>query len=360
MIFLVFARNPCAAQSESASYEVPVDARSISMGQSFVAVDQNIHALLYNPAGLSGLKGVSASYSQRSINWLDSFTKDLKFQSFNASMATSFAVFGFSYNRFSLGEFIRTNSSGIEIGRVSAYEHTFMLGASHTFENGLSLGASIKTWNYVNIGTRSAAMPEGVPDEQKTLPILFDLGALYQFQLMSSSSPLSDRFSLGMSIQNYGSNMIVRDNMGRQVFSIQPHRFLRFGAAYSITVLESETELTPFIGMASLEYRRVLNGYDDAQNDFYGFGLEARIFEIFSARLGGYLSNIRWIYGEPKSVAVRYGFGLNVPFAKLGVAMPIDVRFDYAAIPVNTPLGFSSNKINSPLSTFTFTVQYEN
>ncbi len=359
MIFLVFARNPSAAQSESASYEVPVDARSVSMGQSFVAVDQNIHALLYNPAGLSGLKGVSVSYSQRSINWLDSFTKDLKFQSFNTSVATSFAVVGFSYNRFSLGEFIRTNSSAVEIGRVSAYEHTFMLGASHTFENGLSLGASIKTWNYVNIGTISAAMPEGVPDEQKTLPILFDSGALYSLSLVPSGSTLSDKISFGMSIQNYGSNMIVRDKMGQQAFSIQPHRFLRFGAAYTITVLESESELTPFIGMACLEYRRVLNGYDDAKNDFYGFGLEVSIFEIFSARLGGYLSNIRWIYGEPKSVSVRYGFGLNIPVAKFGVAIPIGVRFDYAAIPVYPPMGFSSNKINSPLSTFTFTVQYD-
>ncbi len=358
--FLACVTDKSVAQSETSSYEVPVDARSISMGQSFVAVERNPYALFYNPAGLSGLTGVSISYSQRDMNWFDSFTKGLKYHSLNTTVTTSFAVFAFSYNRFNLGEFTRTNSSGVEIGRISAYEHTFALGASHTFENGLSLGASVKTWNYINIGTSSAENPEGIPDEHKTLPILFDLGVLYHFFFISPGSTLSDKLSLGMSLQNYGSNMIIRDNAERQAFSIQPNRYFRVGAAYLIYVRNSETDLAPFMGMASFEYRKRLNGFSEAQSDFYGFGFEASIFEIFSARLGGYLANIKSIYGEPKSVASRYGFGLNVPFARIGVAIPLSVRFDYAAIPVNNSLSFDPNKMNSPLNTFTFTVQYNN
>jgi hypothetical protein len=110
----------------------------------------------------------------------------------------------------------------------------------------------------------------------------------------------------------------------------------------------------------SIEYRKLLNGFSNAQSDYYGFGVEARVFEIFSARLGGYLSNIRWIYGEPKKIAFRYGFGLNVPLTKIGVAIPFGVNVDYAAIPVINPDRNLFNPINSPLNSFTVTLQYEN
>jgi hypothetical protein len=215
---IAFSSNRGEAQSETSSFEVPVDARSIAMGQSFVAVSANQHALLYNPAGLSGLRGICVSYSQRSINWFDSFTDGYKYHSMNATVATPFAVFGFSYNRLSLGEFVRTNSSGVEIGRFTPHEHTFALGAAHSFENGLAVGASLKTFNFVDIIVRSPSSPDGFGNEQKTLPIFFDLGAMYEISNQYSANGAVN-YSFGVTLQNFGSNLIVKDSTGQQVAS---------------------------------------------------------------------------------------------------------------------------------------------
>ncbi len=359
LLLLCTSRN--AISQENSSYEATIDPRNIAMGQSFVATSRNFMALSCNPAGLSHLKGVHASYAQRGLDWW-SLTKDFKYHSANVSVTVPFAVFGFSYNRLSLGEFTRSNENGVEIGRFTPHEHTFTLGASHSFAGGLSVGASVKTFNFVDVPVTSSINPDGFSDVEKTLPILFDIGALYGFSFINDSST-NDDLSIGFSLQNFGSNFIIEDKMNQFRASDQLNRYLRVGFAYSVVVNESPEALIPFKGMATLEYRKLLNGFSSAQSDFYGFGIEAQIFEIVSARLGGFLSNIRWIYGEPKSIAMRYGFGVNIPFSKIGIETPFTVRFDYAAIPINEKLDISGilffRVTNKTLRSFSIALEYE-
>jgi hypothetical protein len=360
-VLLLLCTRGIGFSQENSSYEATIDPRSVAMGQSFVGTSRNSTALSCNPAGLSHLEGAHVSYAQRSLDWW-SLTKDFKYHSANASISVPFAVFGFSYNRLSLGEFIRTNSSGVEVGRFTPYEHTFALGASHSFAGGLSVGTSIKTFNFVDIPVTSPSNPEVFSDVEKTPPIMFDLGALYSFSFINDASTVDD-FSIGLSLQNFGSNFIIEDKTNQFRSSDQLNRYLRVGFAYTIVVNESPEALIPFKGMTTFEYRKLLNGFSSAQSDFYGFGIEAQIFEILSARLGGFLSNIRWIYGEPKSIAMRYGFGVNIPFRKLGMQTPFTVRFDYAAIPLNEKLDLDAllffRRTNNTLSSFSIAIEYE-
>ncbi|MBI5471789.1 MAG: hypothetical protein HY961_05540 [Ignavibacteriae bacterium] len=341
------------AQSTS-SYEIPIDARSVAMGESFVAVAGNVAGLKYNPASLAMIRGVHVLYANRDMNWT-SFTEDFRYSSYNVAVQTPVAILGFSYDRLDFGKILLADLNGNTVDAYP-YEHTFILGAAHTFDCGLSVGASAKTFHFVNITVRTPSNPEGI--DETTLPILFDLG--FQHTLPTSESAIHSALNIGASLQNFGSNVRYKDGNGKELGSNQPDRFLRAGLAFNVSVNESEEMLTPFRMTTSLEYRRFLNGYSHGQKDFYGFGIEMTLFDIVDVRGGGFLSNITWVYGEQKKVAYRYGVGVNLPLRKLGATLPVVARFDYAVIPLNERLHdvyFAFDK--SKLTVFSIQLSYE-
>ena len=58
---LILLMTECAYSQLGAGgypFDSPADARSVAMGESFVALPSNPAALMYNPAGLAGLTGL--------------------------------------------------------------------------------------------------------------------------------------------------------------------------------------------------------------------------------------------------------------------------------------------------------------
>ncbi|MBI5216101.1 MAG: hypothetical protein HY960_10155 [Ignavibacteriae bacterium] len=346
----------------NSSLDIPSDSRSISMGESFVAVKHPISSLLYNPASYSGKRGLIISYSLRRANFFDQIN-ETKLYNFSMSYSSILGEFGFMYNRYDWGEGVVTLNDPTPIGKVHFYDHVFLAKYSKLLLKNFSVGIIVKTFNFVESQT------EGIPvplNETSSLPILIDIGSMYSTTLAKQLQSIHDELIFGCSIQNYGTDYRVKsppDPVGQieEHFEKLP-RYLRFGFSYSLKFKSPLNEnLTPVQLLLTGEYRNLLNA-DERQNDsrdFWGYGSEISFFEVFSFRLGGYINPYRSVYGEKGKPSTRFGFGLNIPFERIVPNIPITLSFDYSNIPLNTSVynGWDITANNS-LDVFTISLKY--
>ena len=348
LLTMVFC-NPATAQHSS--LDTPVDARSVAMGESFVALRSN-PGLVYNPAGIAAVSKAGATFSQRNVDWTD-YLEDYRFIQFTATLPTPVAEFGLSYNRYQRGEIIVTGPAGPEpIATLHPYDNTIALIAARSFDCGLDAGIAFKMFDLGDV------LPSTTP------AFLVDVGFIYSFFVCNESLSRSNELTLGISLQNFGSYLIVKDAAGLFEGKETPPRFVKTGIAYTYRVHpEIETQLAPLTIVVSAQFTGLLNEPTlyPSHTGGGGFGVEATVFEVVSGRVGGYTPPVNSIYGENGTFEPRYGVGITIPLAKLHVA-PLRVGFDYGIIPLtatsSAAVGFGSNK--STLGAFTFTASYEN
>jgi hypothetical protein len=318
--------------------DVPVDARTVAMGESFVAVPENSMALMYNPAALFLASGARASYSQRTLDW-SSLTSDIRYHAATAEVRIPQGTIGVLYNRQNLGSMeVSTASSPEGIGTLSVYNHMLAVGFATEVVDGLSAGAAVKAFDLVERTVQGTP-----PVTTFSGSYLFDLGLTYTMPCLTSRAAAIDRLSLGAAVQNFGTDLRVVSTNPRleppvDNVLIPLPRYLRVGFSYSLAVRpEPEEALTPLMLLATGEYRMLLNGPESMldDRDYWGFGMEATFFSVFTARLGGFISPATNVYGVRGVPSLRYGLGLNLPLLRLGVDVPLTFRFDYAGIPVN-------------------------
>jgi len=337
------------------SLDTPVDPRTVAMGESFVAIHGNQTAFIYNPAGTVGIRGVGISYSQRRVDWTD-FTSDFKYHSLVTTLQTPICNVALTYARFDQGEFTIINSQGADIGKGKLHDYVIGLSASRRYGNRVALGIAVKTFDISETITSGSVQPF-----ETTRPILFDIGALFDLNVHLAEDSLSDTFTIGVSLQNFGTDFRTREAQPIENNElVKLPRYLRLGFSYSVKLLpHSESSLTPFMFLLTGEYRNLLNGADfqDDDRDFWGFGVEATFFEIIALRIGGYVSPYNSIYGRRGTPSLRYGVGLIVPFSRMGITLPFSVRIDYAGIPLHDVFFFSGNK--KVLDAFGLGVMYD-
>jgi hypothetical protein len=318
--------------------DVPVDARTVAMGESFVAVPGNSMALMYNPAALFLSSGARASYSQRTLDW-SSVTSDIRYHAATAEVRIPQGTIGILYNRQNLGTMEVTTASSPEgAGTVSIYNHMLAIGFATEVVQGLSAGAAVKAYDVVE------RTEEGLPFVVTfSGSWMLDLGLTYTMQGPAMGTAATDRLSLGVALQNFGTDMRLVSTSPpldppASNFLIPLPRYLRIGFSYSLAVRpEPEEALTPLMLLATGEYRMLVNGPESMADDrdYWGFGMEATFFSVFTARMGGFISPATNVYGVRGVPSLRYGLGLNLPLLRLGVDVPLTFRFDYAGIPVN-------------------------
>lgn len=346
------------------SIDVPTDPHGIAMGESFVSMPNNNAAMFYNPAGLAGLSHISLSYSKRSMDWV-SFFDQMKYYSFTATIPTSFVNIGLLYNRFSAGDLLYTTNQNPEGDgtTISLYDHTIGIGLARQYDERLSFGLSVKTFNsIVKVQGSSAGSVTGFPKTTR-LPVLFDFGILYIIPLNDENSSFLHQLNLGLSVQNVGSTLkqeqqttILGTQTTTRYTTTMPH-YLRVGFSYCYTMHGDSFEALDPIGVrATAEYRNATNSRN-ARKDYWGFGISLTLFEIASARLGGYIAPFTSIYGNEGSTAARYGFALHAPMKKLGFGMPLVLDAEYTSIPVNSIPYFTEQK--KSLAVFSLGIQYE-
>ncbi len=353
-------------------FDTPADPRSVAMGESFVALPSNPLALMYNPAGLAGLSGISVSYSLRRLDWVPA-TDEWRLSSVNATVATSFGVFAAQYNRKSMGTLpVTTSASPDGDGtEMTLYSHDFAVGYALRLPKGPALGVTAKYYDFVE----SASGPSsGQILPWKTTPAyLFDAGLVYTLPLLHGQRSIQDSITLGMSYQNIGTHWKVATtylSTGAVLVSSQeitPPQYFRIGLSYALKVLPPDGgDLSPFAAVLSGEFRSLqssdptytVTGFHTATS-FWGFGLECTIFEFLSLRGGASFKPYTDFEGEEDRPAFRYGAALVIPMRRIGADLPLTLSLQYTVIPLNQlPYYFASGEEQTSLSAFSIGIQY--
>ncbi len=340
------------------SLVIPTDARSIAMGESFVAVRDPIHTLMYNPASFSTNTGLQVTLSVRKGNYYDALN-DFAYYNFSAAYTSTIGEFGLLYSQYYQGIMPITTSAYPEgIGEAKVYDHLFLGKYSRSIGKHLTTGFAIKVFN--NIIRQTSGPPNSITFETTSLPILLDMGCMYSTSLLPILETITDELILGFSLQNFGTDFRQKVSTNSPEIYTKLPRFTRVGLSYTLTVANNEdNSLNPFSVIISGEYRNALNYSPNGERDFWSYGGEFSLFEILSLRLGGYIQPYRNVFGESKKPSTRFGFGLNIPIEKISLNLPFTLSFDYSNIPLNTSVynGFGIIP-NTSLDVFSLNLKY--
>jgi len=322
------ASTRCAAQVLD-PYEVPVDARSASLGEGFVAIASSPAGMFYNAAGLAQLQGTEAQYGYRTFpvstpNSVSNYTN------YSATLGSSlFGGFGVSYsthiydnptipvyNRDSqiIANNYNETSTILQIGYANHLSPTMdagvMFGYSHRNISGL-LGSA--EW--------------------------LDFGIRYHESLLKSRVP--DEFSFGLSLTHIGSPIEYNDAIGST--ETLP-RTLRAGFAWHIAQPDTSWIANQFLSvLITGQYKDVLNqlnpgaiGYLGEENPnakgYWSIGIETGAWDILFFRYGLLYRPYNSVYSNANNEQNSLGGGIKLPVHRLlSISTPVYLTFDYDA-----------------------------
>ncbi len=328
------------------SIDVITSAQSIALGESFVANPHGINAFKSNPAALIGIDGLNIYYNHRPMG-CNGILENAYYYSLGLIFDASIGKFGIDYSRLDYGSPIDTRTIYMpNVQLEEMYDHTFTISTAFNLYRGIIAGANLKYYNSVTNYAGDVADPE------TNGAIVADLGILYKMIGFASDESINDYFRFGLSLQNYGTKYQINDS------DFELPRYFRAGFSYELTNFQDQGREFHRL-LLTAEYKRHLNPneyYDDERN-YGGIGFDYRLIEIFSLRVGALIQPYDNIYGQKNKLSMRYGFGINLPFRKLGFKSPLTLSFDYANIPLNKISYLEFNKDN--LSVLTFVLKYE-
>jgi hypothetical protein len=271
------------------------------------------------------------------------------------------------YSRFDMGEVIYTTEQAPDgIGGLRAFNETVALGYGLTLGGYGDIGLTLKTFSMTQ---KDVGPPTGIIEEQ-TRPYLFDIGVTFGMNNVLTADRSTDELSFGMSLQNFGTDFKLKTTY-TNLFPMPPGtttreqtvplpRYLRMGFAYSLSINpREEGGLSPVQILITGEYRNLLNPgrYQEDKSDYWGFGFEASVYKVVSARIGGFITPANSIYGDKGVPQLRYGFGLRAPLQQLGIAAPFTINVDYSGIPITVSSYWTD--VNTTLKAFSLQITYE-
>ncbi len=194
-----------------------------------------------------------------------------------------------------------------------------------------------------------------------TAAIIGDIGFTYQFNGLFMDSNIKDSLALGVSLQNFGSDLkyeLTTDTQNNNEISYQTPRFFKIGFAYGFTAF-SDKNLPVFEYVLSGQYGRWLNPeeYYKGDADLGGIGTKVKFWEALELNIGGYYQAYFSFYGNEDVLNIRYGVALNIPFRRWGWDVPITAKFSFTQIPINQG-SFYFNDNNKRVSVFTAQISY--
>jgi hypothetical protein len=119
----------CVGDAQAGFERRDQGARPIGMGGAFVAIADNVWAIVFNPAGLTQLRGdeIAAFYSPQPFGMTE-----LSLASFALAHPTSYGEIGFSVNRF--GFDLYREVSGM-LSYANSYKDAFSFGINLTYNS---------------------------------------------------------------------------------------------------------------------------------------------------------------------------------------------------------------------------------
>jgi long-subunit fatty acid transport protein len=294
--------------------QIEPDSRAAGMGNTGVAIADNASAVFWNPAGLAFQRGNQVSITH--ANWLPAFNADLFYDYLVGKYyIEDIGTIGAHITFLNLGEQLRTDETGLEMGRFNSYEVAAGISYGYELNENFSLGTGFR---FVY-----SSLADGEVSGQKINPgstVGIDLAAMYR----SNPFDLGTRqgtMNAGINLSNIGPGVQYTDNAQRDPLPT----VLRFGWALTmdldqegfntltfsndISKIMARSELRDVDGDAVYEPMSVtralfsswssfdrMNGSEMVtlnvlQQFMLGFGLEYWYNQQFALRTGYYYEN---------------------------------------------------------------------
>lgn len=254
---------------------IGIGANAVGMGESYVAVADNVYATYWNPAGLGIVDRNQLGFMHN--EWFEDIRHEFLGLVFSIGDVGTFAG---SVSYISMGELERTNEYGDIEGKFRPYDLVIGLSFGSKLSKSISAGISVKV------------LQEKI-DEEKAQVLALDVGLLYR--------PPSGRVLLGAGFRNIGTKMKFIE----ESFSLPLS--LNVGAGYRL--IDNAFTIATDLELPS----------DNDPN--VGFGFEYKIISTLNIRAG-----------------YRYTFGGNDLGVVSGLRTGIGIEFgryklDYAFVP---------------------------
>jgi hypothetical protein len=338
LIILAFAMYMNMVWAQITTSAVPFlliapDSRASGMGETGVAIADNVWAVYWNPAGLAFQKGSELGLTH--TNWLPGLgLSDLWIAhiAYKQPVEELDGVVSAQLTYLNEGEFVHTGENSSDpLGTFNAYELALAVGYSTKLSNTLGMGINARI-------IHSYLAPFGTAKEQGrgvATGFSFDLGLLYRpevFFIPFTNVDLGNRLSLGTSITNIGPKLTYIDKAQADPLPM----YLRLGFAYK--VLESE-----FNNMIlTMEVSRLLvSRYGETSDEFYKAFFTTWMYRSFDEQIRKFdLSmGLEYWYGSPKLIGLRMGYFYEDPregnrkFLTFGAGIRYDLyEFDFGYI----------------------------
>jgi len=286
MIFLAEGNIfPSAEQIGTTSnnfVKILIPAKPAGMGETYVALCNDIDSIQYNPAGLA--KSLSSEISLTHIEWF----QQVEYENMDYSMIFPFGTIAVSLNWLHMTPITKTIQSGTtwqSLYTFSPYSIYGIATYAKQFTDNLSIGANLKILNY----TIDSQDTSG-----SSFSFLFDAGLIYDM-------PFLNGLSAGLAFTDIGPQTTFISESFSQPIN------MKLGLGYSVNNFNIE-------GDVQLAEDNDLN---------YSFGASYTAFNILALRLGYKLGTIQ----QP-----TFGAGIILDALHL----------DYAFVPYNEDLGLTN------------------
>jgi hypothetical protein len=292
--------------------QIEPDSRSTGMGNTGVAIADNAAAIFWNPAGLAFQNQSQVNLTH--ANWLPAFNADLFYDYLVGTYyIDGIGTIGGHVTFLNLGEQIRTDETGLELGRFNSFEISAGLSYGFRISDNFALGTGLR---YIY-----SSLADGEVGGQSINPgssIGVDLSALYKTNPFTVANRQAN-FNLGFNLSNVGPGIQYTDNAQKDPLPTM----LRAGWAYTMDLDGNGLNTITFSNDVSKimarnervgtdsedpEYERMsvvealfnswgsferFNGTETvdvslAQQLMFGFGLEYWYDNLFALRTGYY------------------------------------------------------------------------
>ncbi|MDW8220288.1 MAG: PorV/PorQ family protein [Bacteroidota bacterium] len=306
------------------------DSRANGMGDANTGMAEDLHAIHWNPSGLAFQydRQISLAFSR----WLPQFNADLYYArgaygQYVPALQSTVAV---DFLLFNLGQFIRTDIQGRELGRFNSFEFAISAAIATQITDDIGIGGAVK-YIQSNLGATTDNVGGGVGQTAA-----LDISAMWKpLKFKVADLDLGDRFSLGVNLKNMGP--AITYNQFADPLPVQA----RIGMAATL-VRDEFNELN-----AVFDYAKQLVQRDSTIEGGFVQAIPA-VFTAWGTREFEIAGGVEYWYD--KTVALRGGYYFEPPRVRDAIrnyfTVGVGVRFDIVQgdfsyiipVQVNNPL----------------------
>lgn len=251
VIITLFAGN-VFAQGEAAAEFLLISpgARAGGMGEANVAIADDATSVFWNPAGLGNLEG--HEFQIMHTNWLPQFNLNDLYYDFACYVHSieDVGTFGISATYLSLGEQVRTDETGAEIGTFNAYNMAIAASYGTKIRENLSLGLTLKLI-HLKLSDTGTGAEKG---KGSASSVALDFGVLYRPEF-------AQKLTIGANLANMGPKVAFID--ADQADPLPTN--LKLGCSYRFL----ETRYHRLLGTIDFNKQLIVKHDDGTSDPFY-------------------------------------------------------------------------------------------